>query len=210
MIPVINDIHTHDKYRDNAIVSLSLHDYTPIPTHYYSLGIHPWNSLDTTSKDIELLETFVSDKQVIAIGETGIDRLKGGDLEKQTHLFEQHIILSEKYRKPLIIHAVHAIDIILSLHRRHNPTQQWIIHGFRGNETLARQLTDKNINISFGEKYNPKSVEKTPIEKLWIESDESTADIITTYSKIAQIKNISVENLLQSVTSRAAQIFFRV
>lgn len=206
----IHDIHTHDTNRDKAILSLSPQSFTPLPSHYYSVGIHPWNSLEISTYDIQQLQKTVSHPQAIAIGETGIDRLQGASLDKQIELLKQHIELSEKYKKPLILHVVRSSDIILNLYHKYKPSQQWIIHGFRGNEKIAQQLLKENIHLSFGEKFNPKSVETTPLEKLWIESDESTVDITQIYNNIALIKNISTKQLLQSVTTRATNLFFRV
>ncbi|MBQ8565138.1 MAG: TatD family hydrolase [Bacteroidaceae bacterium] len=208
MNKTIYDIHTHDTSRDNAIISLSPQSFKPQPTHYYSVGIHPWGSCDTTPYDIQLLQNVVSHPQVIAIGETGIDRLKGAVIEKQIELLERHIELSEKHHKPLILHVVKATDIILNIYHKHKPTQQWIIHGFRGNEKNALQLLKEGIHLSFGEKFNPKSVEYTPLENMWIESDESTTDINFILNKIAQTKDISTEQLQQSVATRAAKLFF--
>lgn len=206
----IYDIHTHDVRRENSVISVSPDMFTPQPSLYYSVGIHPWDSLIATTNDLQSLQNIVIDNQVVAIGETGIDRLKGAALEQQIELLEQHILLSEKHQKPLILHVVRAIDIIIALHRKHKPTQQWIIHGYRGNEQSAQQLLRENIHLSFGEKFNVKAVEITPLEKLWIESDESPADISSIYSNIAQIKNITMEQLKQSIANRAEKLFFQV
>ncbi|MBQ5775988.1 MAG: TatD family hydrolase, partial [Bacteroidaceae bacterium] len=104
---IINDIHTH---RNNpsrqAIVSLSPTQFDREATRLCSLGIHPWESDRVTQEELLLLHELSTHPLVAAIGECGIDRLKGGDIEQQTALFEQHILLSEKVRKPLIIHAV--------------------------------------------------------------------------------------------------------
>lgn len=209
MNSAIIDIHTHNSHSDNAIISLSPQSFYPLPSHYYSVGIHPWDSVCATTCDIELLQNAASHPQVVAIGETGIDRLRGASLYRQIELFLQHIELSEKYQKPLILHAVKATDIILQLYQKCKPSQRWIIHGFRGNENTARQLLNKGIELSYGTKYNPRSVTNTPIEKLWIESDESAADIADTYNSIAQIKGLESQELMQMVASRAAKLFFR-
>lgn len=210
MNTAIIDIHTHNIDSEKSIISLSPQSFNPLPSHYYSVGIHPWKSNDIAPRDIELLHIAASHPQVVAIGETGIDRLRGASLEKQIELFIQHIELSEKSRKPLILHVVKATDVILNLHNNYKPTQQWIIHGFRGNEKTAQQLLSKGIELSFGKNFNPLSVAYTPLEKLWIETDESNCDIENIYNNIAQIKGIPTQELLQSVATRAAKLFFRV
>ena len=50
---------------------------------------------------------------MVAIGETGIDRMKGASAERQAELFKLHAILSEILLNPLIIHEVYAAVTIL-------------------------------------------------------------------------------------------------
>jgi TatD DNase family protein len=172
-----------------------------------SIGIHPWESDRVTQEELLLLHELSTHPLVAAIGECGIDRLKGADIEQQTVLFEQHILLSEKVRKPLIIHAVKSTDIILALHRQYNPTQTWIIHGYRGNATTAQQYIKRGIELSYGEKFNPAAVATTPKDMLWIESDESCVDINQIYNSVAQAANIEAEELKKLIEKRAKITF---
>ena len=205
---IINDIHTH---RNNpsrqAIVSLSPTQFDREATRLCSIGIHPWESDRATQEELLLLHELSTHPLVAAIGECGIDRLKGGNIEQQTVLFEQHILLSEKVRKPLIIHAVKSTDIILALHRQYNPTQTWIIHGYRGNATTAQQYIKRGIELSYGEKFNPATVAVTPKDMLWIESDESCVDINQIYNSVAQAANIEAEELKKLIEKRAKITF---
>ena len=174
----IIDIHTHCNYpQQGAIVSLSPTQYDKDKNPICSVGIHPWDSIDVTNQTLSLLKELSTLPNVVAIGECGIDRLRGADIESQTTLFEQHIQLSEDVKKPLIIHAVKCADIILSLHRQYNPTQTWIIHGYRGNDTTAQQYLKRGIELSYGEKFNSRALSITPLEQLWIESDEPTVQV---------------------------------
>lgn len=204
----INDIHTHcNNHSCQAIVSLSPTQFDRETPQLCSIGLHPWESNRTTQEELLLLQELSTHPFVVAIGECGIDRLKGADIKRQTTLFEEHIILSEKVRKPLIIHAVKSSDIILSLHRKYNPTQTWIIHGYRGNATTAQQYIRRGIELSYGEKFNPDAVATTPIDMLWIESDESCEDINNIYNNISQAANIEPKELKELIEKRAKRIF---
>lgn len=206
----ICDIHTHYKNSEHkAIVSVSPTQYIPFDDVYYSIGIHPWDSENIYDNEIEFLQKYIQQPNVVAVGETGIDRLKGASVEKQTILLKKHITLSEQYKKPLILHVVRSIDKILALHKKYNPTQQWIIHGYRGNLTTTRQLLNKNIQLSFNHKFNIESVKITPLEMLWIESDENPELLEENYRRIAHIKNIDVEKLKISILLRAEKLFFQ-
>lgn len=206
---IIHDIHTHiDHIQRDAIVSLTPAQYNNTTSSIYSVGIHPWDTNGVTDDTLLLLRQISVQPNVVAIGECGIDSLKGADIERQIEIFEQHILLSEQIKKPLIIHTVKSAHHILAMHRKHRPTQRWIIHGYRGNATTAQQYIERGIEISYGEKFNPEAVASTPLDMLWVESDESKLNIIDIYNHIAKAKNIETINLLQSVEIRAKKIFF--
>ena len=203
------DIHTHHNTENaDAIISVEPTSFNAVLGKYYSVGIHPWNSSDITSADLDILQKVCRHTQVVAIGETGVDLLRGASKEKQIDLLAQHIKLSETLHKPLILHVVKSTDTILSLYKQYKPTQKWIIHGYRGNETTALQLIEKGIELSFGEKFNPQAVISTPLDQLWIESDESTTPIETIYNNIATVKNIDSHILKSSIYNRAQNLFF--
>lgn len=204
----INDIHTHcNNLSCQAIVSLSPTQFDKTSPRLCSIGIHPWESNSVKQKELLLLQELSTHPFVVAIGECGIDRMKGADIKLQTDLFEQHIILSEKVKKPLIIHAVKSADLILALHQKYKPTQTWIIHGYRGNATTAQQYIRRGIELSYGEKFNPEAVVATPMNMLWIESDESSVDINQIYNSVAQAANIEAEELKKLIEKRAKGIF---
>lgn len=176
---MILDIHSHREapYPD-GIISLRKFDGDLLEEQLYSAGIHPW---DTTLTDIgqamNMLSSLLTLPNVVAVGECGVDPGKGAPMFRQLQILRKQIELSEKIRKPLVLHSVKSSDIILGLKRDLNPAQPWIIHGFRGKPAQARQLTDKGIYLSFGEKYNPDTVIAMPGEMMLAETDESALSI---------------------------------
>lgn len=156
----INDIHTHNPDAHNAIINYdpAVDSYLMHPDKFYSVGIHPWNTNIVNDMVLSKLSALASENNVLAIGEAGIDKLKGGDIDSQISLFEYHILLSESIKKPIIIHCVKAIDEIIQLHKKFSPSQMWIYHGFRGKPQLARQLIDNGLYLSFGKIYNDDSL----------------------------------------------------
>ena len=87
---------------------------------YPTYGIHPWR----LQPNLSLLETFLKEDKIVAIGETGLDRLHKDTFALQLNFFEQHILLSEQYHKPLIIHNVKATADLLRLYKKHQPKQR--------------------------------------------------------------------------------------
>ena len=178
MIPCL-DIHTHHPApRPEAVVSSSVADFNPLETQRYSIGIHPWDSAKLITDDQWFeFERKAALPEVVAIGECGIDKLKGGPMFKQLILLHRQIRISENLRKPLILHDVKAHDVIVGLRRELTLTQNWAIHGFRGKPTVAKMLTDAGIYLSFGEKFNPDSLPAVPPHLILAETDESLLSI---------------------------------
>ena len=158
------------------------------------------------------LITLLKENKIVAIGETGLDRLHADTYELQLEVFEQHILLSEEYKKPLIIHCVKAIPDVLRLHKKHQPQQTWIIHGFNGNTDEIRQLTQRGICLSVGESiFYPnrkitKHLSSIPLEYLFLETDTSEKTIQQIYAKAAELLNLPLERLKQQIFSNFARL----
>ena len=181
------DIHTHHPApQPEAIVSSSIWDFNPIEGQLYSLGIHPWETdRSISSLDWKEFEKLAHMPQVVAIGECGVDKLKGAPLYKQLLVFNRQIELSEQLGKPLIIHDVKAHDVIVGLKRNLKPKQNWLVHGFRGKPSVAKMLTEAGIYISFGEKFNPETPATIPEDMLLAETDESPLTIEEVIAKLS-------------------------
>ncbi len=185
------DIHSHrNAPYPEGIISVSPENLSPEPDQLYSAGIHPWATAGAGISPLDgeiyaALEKAAASPQVAAIGECGIDILKGGPMFRQLQLFKRHFEISESVGKPLVIHCVKAHDVILGLKRDLQPTQRWIIHGFRGKPATARMLADAEIGVSFGEKFNPESVKAVPDGLLFAETDESRLSVMEIISLLS-------------------------
>ena len=137
---MILDVHCHtvDNVKPHSIINADLHSFNPQNGQHYSIGLHPWdiNHCDI-NEAMNAVARYSSLPSVVAIGETGIDLLKGGALHQQIDIFMQHVNISEESGKPLIIHCVKAHDIISEIRKRISPKMDWIIHGFRNKPSIA-------------------------------------------------------------------------
>lgn len=202
----ILDIHTHNQLADNAIINLN--DTSELSADkYYSIGIHPWLSDKYTQHQLSHISQIASYPQVLAIGECGLDAIKGDKLENQIKLLKFHIKLSEAVKKPLILHIVKCYPQIIALKKEYKPTQPWIIHGFRGKPQLAEELIRHGVYLSFGCKYNPSSVQITPIDRLLAETDDCPCSITQIIKNIADIKKIPTQTLEQNILDNAQKLF---
>ncbi len=202
----ILDIHTHNPLADNAIINLN--DTSELSADkYYSIGIHPWLSDKYTQQQSSHTSQIASYPQVLAIGECGLDAIRGDTLENQIKLLVFHISLSETLKKPLILHIVKCYPQIIALKKQYKPTQPWIIHGFRGKPQLANEFIRHGFYLSFGYKYNPESVQITPIDKLLAETDDCSCSITQIIKNIADIKKIPAKTLEQNIIKNVQKLF---
>ena len=114
---------------------------------------------------------LLNHRQVVAVGECGIDRLQGADIEEQINVFTQQVYMAEQFGMPITLHIVRAFDLLLRLHKQLRPTTQWTVHGFRGKPALAAQLLNAGIDLSFGAKRNAESWALTPTNRRHLETD---------------------------------------
>lgn len=198
------DIHTHNKECDSQSSILNSNGY--ITGRRISMGIHPWNISSDWEKHFAIIRANACKENVCAIGECGTDKLKSpANEELQQEVFRAHATLAEEAGKPLIIHCVKGFDTIIALHKEISPKQAWIIHGFRGKPQQAEQLIKNGFYISFGDKFNIDSVKATPLERLFIESDESKKSIDKIYDEIAKVKGCSIAELCAAIMHNAVK-----
>jgi TatD DNase family protein len=95
---------------------------------------------------------------------------------------------------------------LIAIRKKVLPSVPWVIHGFRGKPELARQLLELGFYLSYGEKFNVDSLRITPLEKLCTETDERKVSIEDICFRIAEVKGISVEELLSQTNRLIANI----
>ena len=204
------NIHTHiAKHPANEILSADVSSFSAIgKNEFLSVGIHPWY-LDDAENQLDLLRKAIENKQVVAIGESGLDKLKGPSMDLQTTVFKKQIALSEEYHLPMIIHCVKAYNELIQIKKSTHPHQPWIIHGFRGKEALAKECILHGFHLSFGAYYQEDALRAVPIEKLFVETDESDMDIEDICLRIAHTRGMELEELTESIKKNVERVFFK-
>ena len=172
----MTDVHTHNLAAGpDAIINIEP-DTQLLAAGRFSTGVHPWRSTETAAL-WPLVEALAADPRITAIGECGLDRLRGAEMSAQTELFLRHALLAERVGKPLIIHCVRAWAELLGVHASVRPAVPWIVHGFRGAPALARQLLDAGMHLSLGEHFRPDTAAIIPADRLHVETDTSSLPI---------------------------------
>ncbi len=205
------DFHTH-KIKKHAIYSVIVgEEMKSVPQTCFSAGIHPWY-ITNKLQQMEILELLLKQNKCLFVGECGLDKLKGEDLQIQQELFIRQIKLSEQYQKPMVLHCVKAYNEVIQLHKQIQPLQTWVIHGFNKGKELANQLVDRMIYLSFGmDLFNSgarrKALAEVPLNQLFLETDENeTHTIQELYALASEILNISVQELKTQIESNLWRI----
>lgn len=118
---------------------------------YCSVGVHPTNKSSYHPSTDELV-ALAQHKEVIAIGETGLDyfRCEDDDMSWQHTLFRTHIRAAIETKKPLIIHTRSAReDTIKILREEHAEKIGGVMHCFAEDWETAQKAMDLNFYISF-------------------------------------------------------------
>ena len=210
------NIHTHKlpsgegDYTEKCILSTSPQEYIDLVEYsqnvWYSCGIHPWYAANADSQ-IALLEKIALDKRIIAIGEAGLDKLKGADLNVQIEVFRKNIELAIRLGKPLIVHCVKAWDELISLRKEYGDQVPWIIHGYRGNAEQTKQFDKQGFKFSIGEYFNEESVKNIPIESLFCETDTLDVSICNVYGRLCEVLEMDIEQFDLNIRENIEKIF---
>ena len=189
---MVCNLHSH-KASLSAITDRSAEmSLLPAP-QLQSVGIHPWYA---GRADYEGLEALASDPLAVAIGEAGFDRLRGPSIDVQTAVFRFQALLAERIGKPLIIHCVKAVDLLLAQHRILRSDVPWIVHGYRGKPQEAESLLRHGIGISLGYRFNSATAMMIPCGSLFIETDDTDADISSVAAMVGQARNCSADEIM--------------
>ena len=203
------DIHTH-QLDSLGIYNLMFEDLDFIDnfsSKNISIGVHPWKiEIENWEKQLEKVEQFAQNQNVVAIGEFGLDRMIEIPMEVQKVVFEAQVKLAEKTQKPVIIHCVRAFDELLAWKKKSKVTVPLVVHGFNNNIETAHQLIKHGFYLSFGAALlNPNSnaekiITQIPIEKIFLETDTKPITIESVYEAAAKILNFETEKLCEYIT----------
>ena len=194
------DFHHHDADRKSGIYNLKFNE--EIPEIFFSAGIHPKSLSDGLEKQLIWLQEISVAENCVAIGECGLDGLIDVDEELQEKAFLAQIEIANSVKKPLIIHCVKRFSQLLKFRKMSKVPM--IVHGFNKRKTIGDDLLKNGLCLSFGKSvlYNVNLqdfVKHLPIEKLFLETDSADFEIKELYQKVADLKNMRLEDLSEKI-----------
>ena len=210
-------LNTHTHHLSHQSDVLELYNQFPnelnLNAKIYSIGIHPaYINSTTIDEEIDLINHHILDKNCLAIGEIGLDKLCETDFNLQIEVFEKQIKIAEENKLPIIIHSVRAYQEILHIRKKMNITVPFIFHGFNKNEQLLQQIIAQNCFASFGKNllYN-KNLQiifaNLSAKYFFLENDSSEIPIQEIYAFAAELRKISIEELQQQMAENWKNVF---
>ncbi len=188
------DFHTHHP---------SLRGERVIQDGVDTRGRHPWYLQSSTPSSFPL-----SPSSLVAVGESGLDRLCSTPYELQLSVFREEVALSESLGKPLFLHCVRAIDDVLRIRRELQARQPIIWHGYRGGARQMLQLLPHGFYFSYGIRYRAEALRQCPLDRLLLETDDDVAHPIADhYAEVASVIDIALDALIRQLQDNYTQLF---
>jgi TatD DNase family protein len=202
------NIHTH--FSTGRTIEVVSRTFDEELNGIYSFGIHPWQS-ETYQQLVNKVNLQIKDKYCIAIGEIGLDKLKGPDLEIQKSVFIHQLKIAEENNLPVILHCVRSWNELKLIKRNCQPKQPWIFHGFT-KSSILKEVLNEQIMVSIGaailnNSTLQKSLNTIPNDQLFLETDESEVPISTIYEKVSELKNIPLQQLVELIENNFKRVF---
>lgn len=193
---------------------------------YASIGIGPENIDSVSDKDFIKLEELINKGKVVAIGEIGLDYYWTKDnKEKQIYVFENMLALAKKYNLPVIVHCRQAIKDTYELLKKYKVTG--ILHCFSGSAESAKEFIKLGFLIGIGGVVtfkNAKEIKdvviKIDLSNISLETDSPylspepfrgkvnvPKNVIYVARKIAELKSVSLEEVLEVTSSNVTSKF---
>ena len=197
------------------------------PYVFAAVGVHPENLDDLSEDYTETLKKLATEhKKVVAIGEIGLDyHFRLDNKEKQIEVFENQVKLANSLDLPVIVHDREAHKDTFDILKKYNP--KGIVHCFSGSVEMAKEIIKLGMKLGIGGVLtfkNAKTVvevaRQIPLKHLVLETDApylapvpfrgkrcNSSYIKYVAEKIAEIKNISAEEVYKETFKNAIEVY---
>jgi TatD DNase family protein len=219
------DFHTHKQIvppKTISVISIELADLKNLALEninhkFFSVGLHPWRlptNTDNLRKDLKNLRKALQAPEVIAIGEIGLDRLRGPDIKIQKIYFCEVFKLAQELNKTLIIHCVRCYPELLSIRKKIAPAINMLVHGYNGKTKVLEQLFKHNFYVSLGAAALRRDdicryIRQKPeyLQRICLETDDSDTNIEDIFKHAAQVFEIDIQELKRIMKTNFISLF---
>ncbi len=207
------------------------------PCFYAAVGYHPSDchelvmpdgSPATAEEAMDVLREMLRHPKAVALGEIGLDyHYDEPAREVQQLWFDRQMKIAEEVDMPVVIHDREAHGDCVATVRRY-PNVRGVFHSFSGSAEMAKELVSLGYYISFSGVLTFKNARQSveamaaiPTDRILLETDcpyltphpyrgkrNHSAYALLTAAKAAEIKGVTVEEMLRITTDNARRLFF--
>jgi TatD DNase family protein len=192
------------------------------------MGLHPSSVGENYRDELKIVESWLSKRSFIAVGEIGLDHYWDRTYDKEQLIsFQQQIDWALHYKIPIVIHSRNAVEeCTKTVTERKVPALSGVFHCFTGSYDLARKIIDAGFYLGIGGVLTYKNsglaetVKKIPLEYIVLETDapyltpvpfrgkrNESRFLKYVAQKLADVKGITIEEVSEITTMNARKIF---
>lgn len=194
---------------------------------YGVIGVHPSEVDISNEESLNLIESHLTDNKIVGIGEIGLDYHYGKDnKELQIDFFKKQLYLARKYNKAVVIHSRDASEDTYNILKEYSDLKI-VVHCYSSSVEMAKELLKLNVYFGIGgvltfknSKVLKEVVEMLPLDHILLETDSpylspepyrgsknEPKNILLVASKIAELKQIDINEVLEVTTKNACTLF---
>jgi TatD DNase family protein len=196
---------------------------------FASMGLHPCYVKKDFERQLYLVEDWLNKRSFVSVGEIGIDlHWDKTTLSWQQEALKIQLKLAVKHKLPVILHTRNAFQETYELIKDLALTElKGVFHCFSGTVEEAQAAIDLGFQLGIGGVVTFKNggldkvVTELPLDALLLETDcpylapiphrgkrNEPSFIAIVAHKIAELKKVTVEEVINSTTHNAKQLFY--
>jgi len=198
------------------------------PTLYATCGIHPHDADSAPKGYLYELETFLQHPKMVAVGEIGLDfHYDFSDRKIQRRVYHEQLEMAKSLEFPAVVHCRESDEDILE-GIQGSGNKKGVIHCFASSVDVEQNVLESRLHISFtGMITFVKELEEVvieiPLERMMVETDSpylspkpfrgkqnEPKNVLHVAEKIAELKEISLEEVADSTTKTALNLFEKI
>lgn len=192
---------------------------------YFTVGFHPENLENMPQNYLDKIAQMLQHEKAVALGEIGLDYHWEIERELQHRVFDEQLKLAKDLDVPVVIHDREAHGDVMEYLRKYKP--KGLMHCFSGSVEMLKEVLKLGMSISLGGTVTFKNARvpvevaaAVPLDRLLLETDapylspvpfrgkrNDSSNIIYTAQKIAEIKEMGVQQLLDITADNARKLY---
>ena len=197
-----------------------------------AVGIQPNYCAEAVAGDWERIVALSGEPEVVAIGETGLDRhWDFSPFPLQQDYFDRHLRLAAETDLPFIVHTRESDQDVLEMLRdaRRRGPLRGVMHSFTGSEATAEECVELGLYISFAGMVTFKKADdlravacQIPPERILIETDSpylaphplrsrrnEPAYVVHVAEMLAQVLGTDIHEIAEKTSNNFYRLFKR-